>query len=150
MRVIAHRGNLFGPNPEQENHPDYLLDTISLGIEVEVDVWLVDSNFFLGHDAPEYPVNPAFIKTVAGYAWFHCKDLSSLHWFIKNAPECRFFWHQEDDFTLTSNNYIWTYPGNEVSTKSIIVDLDFTALDTYAGVAYAVCTDRAMDAMFPE
>ena len=34
-----------------------------------------------------------------------------------------YFWHQEDYFTLTSSKYIWTYPTNLVTDKSIIVDL---------------------------
>jgi len=24
MKLIAHRGNINGPNPEKENHPDYI------------------------------------------------------------------------------------------------------------------------------
>ena len=24
-----------------------------------------------------------------------------------------YFWHQTDDFTLTSHGYIWTYPGKK-------------------------------------
>ena len=31
------------------------------------------------------------------------------------------FWHQGDDYTLTSNGYIWTYPGKLLTTKSICV-----------------------------
>ena len=33
----------------------------------------------------------------------------------------KYFWHQEDDYTLTSNGYIWTYPGKKLSKKSICV-----------------------------
>ena len=29
MKLISHRGNLKGPNPEQENHPDYIWDALS-------------------------------------------------------------------------------------------------------------------------
>ena len=31
------------------------------------------------------------------------------------------FWHQEDDVTLTSEGYMWTYPGKELTTNSIAV-----------------------------
>ena len=31
------------------------------------------------------------------------------------------FWHQEDDVTLTSKGYIWTYSGKELTENSIAV-----------------------------
>jgi len=31
------------------------------------------------------------------------------------------FWHQEDDVTLTSKGYIWTYPGKDLTENSIVV-----------------------------
>ncbi|MEY4342356.1 MAG: Synechococcus phage, partial [Pseudomonadota bacterium] len=34
------------------------------------------------------------------------------------------FWHQEDDFTITSSGYIWTYPNKSITSQSIIVDLN--------------------------
>ena len=33
------------------------------------------------------------------------------------------FFHQDDDVTLTSKGYIWTYPNNMTSKKSVIVSL---------------------------
>jgi len=38
MKLISHRGNLFGPNPTNENNPDYILNAIELGYDVEIDV----------------------------------------------------------------------------------------------------------------
>ena len=31
------------------------------------------------------------------------------------------FWHQEDDVTLTSKGFMWTYPGKPLTDKSICV-----------------------------
>ena len=31
------------------------------------------------------------------------------------------FWHQDDDVTLTSKGYIWTYTGKQLTDKSIAV-----------------------------
>ena len=31
------------------------------------------------------------------------------------------FWHQEDDVTLTSKGYLWTYPNKQLTPKSIAV-----------------------------
>jgi hypothetical protein len=41
---------------------------------------------------------------------------------LKQNINC--FWHQEDDFTLTSSGFIWTYPNKNVLDNSIIVDND--------------------------
>jgi hypothetical protein len=32
-----------------------------------------------------------------------------------------YFWHQEDDYTITSKGFIWTYPGKKLFLKSICV-----------------------------
>jgi hypothetical protein len=39
MYLIAHRGNINGPNKEHENSPGYILNAIELGYDVEVDIW---------------------------------------------------------------------------------------------------------------
>ena len=54
MKLISHRGNLEGPNPERENHPDYIYEAIQAGYDVEIDIWFVDGKFKLGHDEPQY------------------------------------------------------------------------------------------------
>ena len=56
MRLISHRGNIKGPNPDQENRPWYIDEAILQGFDVEVDVWLVDDEIVLGHDFPQYYV----------------------------------------------------------------------------------------------
>jgi len=35
--------------------------------------------------------------------------------------KAHYFWHQEDDYTITSEGYIWTYPGKKLFNKSICV-----------------------------
>lgn len=139
MIKISHRGNTDGPNPDGENQPHQLVSTISQGFDIEVDVWYWYDQFYLGHDEPKHPVNDQFILDIAENSWFHCKNIEALQRFTEKYPELRFFWHQEDDYTLTSNGYIWTYPGKEVTEKSIVVDLDGSR--TYTVQPYAVCTD---------
>ena len=104
------------------------------------DTWFVNGNFFLGHDEPLYPVDPFFIMDVADMAWFHCKNLEALYIFAKNFKFCNFFWHEEDDFTLTSHNVIWTYPGKKVSKLSVLVDVDLTSGVDYDTI-YGICSD---------
>lgn len=41
---IAHRGNTRGPKPEKENQPEYILQAIHEGFDVEIDVWMFTHN----------------------------------------------------------------------------------------------------------
>ncbi len=140
-RIISHRGNLDGPNPGGENAPFQLVATISAGFDVEVDIWVEDDKFFLGHDNPLHEVDSSYIRDISKYAWFHCKNLGALDRFTRELPEYRYFWHQADDYTITSNGYIWTYPGNPATENSIIVDLEMSDIEKYGSVPYGICTD---------
>ena len=140
MIKIAHRGNQNGP-AENENEPHQLVSTLSGGFDVEVDVWKIDNDFFLGHDEPQYPVDEQFLKDIGDNAWYHCKNIEALEYFNKNLSDLRYFWHQEDAYTLTSNGYIWTYPGQTVTEKSILVHLDIPDLSKFEVMPYAICSD---------
>jgi hypothetical protein len=145
MFFIAHRGNTSGPDKEKENHPDHILSAIDLGFDVEVDIWfwhncsLSDGMFYLGHDRPQYPVDHLFIEKIKTHAWFHCKNLDALS-HISKFDDTNYFWHQNDDFTLTSKGYIWTFPGKGISDKSILLakSIDNVDLKNCAGV----CSDH--------
>ena len=73
---------------------------------------------YLGHDAPEHNITSSFLRDYP--LWIHAKNLGALYYLINN-PGLVYFWHQEDYFTLTSNGYIWTYPGQPLTPKSISV-----------------------------
>ena len=135
MFKISHRGNITGKNP-MENSPELILNAIKQGFNVEIDIRRIESNWYLGHDFPQYSVGDLFIEQNKKFAWFHCKNLEALESLDKNSH--MFFWHQDDDFTLTSTGHIWTYPGKNITSKSIIVDLNMT--QQYDNVA-GICTD---------
>ena len=137
MKIISHRGNLFGPNPTEENKEEYILNAINLGYEVEIDVWFVNGMFYLGHDKPEYKTSIDFISQNG--LWVHCKNLEALYELTKT--DLHYFWHQNDDFTLTSKNIIWTYPNKETTNNSVIVTLE-NNLEKFLNLdIYGVCTD---------
>ena len=52
MLFISHRGNLSGPQPENENKLSYIQAALDKGFSVEVDVIDFDEHdtFTLGHD----------------------------------------------------------------------------------------------------
>ena len=115
--MIAHRGNTQGPNPECENHPSYIKEALEKGYHAEVDVWLTDKGLFLGHDEPQWAVDPTFFEFQG--LWCHAKNREALEFLIKNGNNC--FWHEEDRYTLTSNGTIWAYPGHPAGTTGVQV-----------------------------
>lgn len=143
MIKIAHRGNMNGPNPELENDPEYLLKAVDAGYQIEVDIWVLDDILYLGHDGPKYHASHEFIFNLENKAWFHCKNLEALYYFTQYLPQMNYFWHETDKFTLTSRNYIWTYPGEKTTTRSILVHLDKISdgMMFDGEPPYAICSD---------
>jgi hypothetical protein len=139
MLKISHRGNLSGPSP-RENHPLYIEEAISAGFDVEVDIYLVDDQLWLGHDKPQYLTSKAFLDRYKDSLWIHCKNLAALEYFVNLKENYKYFWHEEDSYTLTSNGLIWTYPGKQITDKSIIVvrGQDVSLSDQ---VAFGICSD---------
>lgn len=124
MKLIAHRGNLFGPNPDLENSPKYLLNAANQGFDVEVDLWVKDNKLFFGHDGPLYRITPRTLARLSYHAWIHCKNVEALEWCKEQDfwDSLHYFWHQKDSYTLTSRGYIWTYPGKTVPKGGVLVD----------------------------
>lgn len=116
MILISHRGNIDGKT-EKENEPNYILQAIELGYDVEVDVWLKEDKLYLGHDEPQYITDESFLKNPR--LWCHAKDIDTLYHLLSLKTTC--FFHHLDQATLTSNNYIWTYPGYKLTVNSICV-----------------------------
>ena len=148
MKLIAHRGNIDGAKPLDENNPEYIDTAISKGYDVEVDVYYdtFDNNFYLGHDDPQYMVTPYWLAQRMENLWIHCKNIDALFHFCSKTGVYNYFWHQEDDFTVTSKGHIWTYPGKSYTPNSIIVmpewNLDiksFTDVKVYN--CFGICSD---------
>lgn len=141
MNLISHRGNLSGSMQDLENNPSYISDTIDAGFDVEIDLWFNSNGLYLGHDLPNYKISDDFLNSHKDKLWIHCKNLHALRYL--SGSDFIYFWHQEDDFTLTSNEKIWTYPCKDVLDKSIIVckDKESTKKIIEENVAYGVCSD---------
>jgi len=122
MIYIAHRGNLAGPNPDKENSPAYIDQAIEEGFDVEVDVWGGQGmDLWLGHDAGKYTVSFTFLSERMRHLWIHCKNTQAMSLLNTYAPELRYFWHQTDDYTLTSWQDIWCYPGKYPAGKHSVI-----------------------------
>jgi hypothetical protein len=119
MILISHRGNINGRFEDWENKPEYINDALSLGYDVEIDLWVVNDILYLGHDEPQYEITWEYFKDKVDKLWIHCKNIEALY-FVRET-ELHYFWHEEDTVTLTSKNYIWAYPGKQPIKGSIAV-----------------------------
>lgn len=147
MRVISHRGNINGPKSCKENHPDSILAALNQGFDCEIDVWFIKSEFFLGHDFPEYKINRDFMWE-NGNLWIHCKDFGAL----EELSCCKdlnnnVFYHNVDDYTITSKGFVWAYPGKKVGRNCVIVVKDTFEYDCieHKSIISGVCTDYPLD-----
>jgi hypothetical protein len=148
MKLIAHRGNIDGPNPLNENHPDYIVEAIDQGYDVEIDIRYdtFDKKLYLGHDDPQYVISWYWLAQYKENLWIHCKNIEALYEFSYGTSGFNYFWHQEDDFTLTSKNNIWTFPGKPYTPNSVIVmpetNIDIDRLvDLKVYNCFAICSD---------
>ena len=135
MILISHRGNINGKNSEKENHPDYILKALKMNYNVEVDVWYKNNELYLGHDNPQYKIHNDFLKNEK--IWCHAPNIAALNYLDK--IDCHYFWHQEDDVTITNRGYFWTYPGKNLTEKSICV---LPEISNYEKILCAgICSD---------
>lgn len=104
MIRIAHRGNYKGADPLRENEPTYIEEAITAGFDVEVDAWLIDGKWMLGHDFPTYEVPLSFFERSC--IWTHAKNLVGYVSLYHNT-KAHVFWHNKDDFAITSKGIKW-------------------------------------------
>jgi hypothetical protein len=136
MKIIAHRGNLHGPNPTTENKPDTIQEAIRHGFDCEIDVWLVNGVFYLGHDYPETPIPFSFLEFFSEHLWIHCKHLDSLLR-LKDTFNC--FYHDKDLYTLTSRGYVWGNINSPTNPRAIQVMPEKSG--TFSSDCFGICTD---------
>tara|TARA_Y100000022_G_C13206627_1_gene355391 strand:+ start:174 stop:617 length:444 start_codon:yes stop_codon:yes gene_type:complete len=142
MIYISHRGNLTGKKPEMENKPSYISDALNQGYHCEVDVWFVNNKFMLGHDEPKYGFPFVLFRSFYNKLWIHCKNVEAIS-ALNDFPETHllnYFWHQNDDVTLTSKGYIWAYPGKQPIKSSIAVLPEIHNDDTTHAIG--ICSDN--------
>jgi len=145
MRFIAHRGNVFGRNSERENTPSYIDEALyKYNHDAEIDVWSIDNKLYLGHDGPDTEISLTFLLYRKTRLWCHAKNLEALTVLLEHGLHC--FWHNTDDYTLTSQNIIWAYPGKSIQLPHCVCVMpERMSQDTYTlnqlQNCYAICTD---------
>lgn len=117
MKIISHRGNLKGIDPFKENDPnhlDYVLNSRPTFL-IEVDVWgdSRTNSLSMGHDEPVHHVDPIWVAKHRNRLILHCKNREAMEIVSElngttNAIE--YFYHQNDEYTITSKQNIWVHP----------------------------------------
>lgn len=149
MRFIAHRGNTAGPVPEMENRPEYIAQALAKGFGVEVDVWLLSNELWLGHDRPTYKTDRYFLQNKL--IWTHCKNNAAFLELYK-YPDINCFFQQDDDLAPTSRGYIWAHSRcSEWNDRTVVVNLsnneDEKAAYKTDRPPYAICSDYLSSAI---
>ena len=107
MHLISHRGNLTGKKPELENTPDYINAALAQGYKCEVDIFGYHNKLYLGHDDAQIETSVSYLQQDSIIA--HAKNLDALAAMLQANIHC--FYHHNDNYTLTSRNWIWAFPG---------------------------------------
>jgi len=140
MRLIAHRGNIAGRNPETENEPNHLLTLLSKGIECEIDIHFVDWKMWLGHDAPQYRFDINQFYKYNHLLWVHIKSFECNSQFVL-LDEFNYFTQDKETYSVTSFKYLWTNVGIRcVPTLSIAVLPELQSPENLHE-AIGICTD---------
>lgn len=136
---ILHRGNNNGLSPETENDPKVLLERLIEGWDVEIDLWKMNDELYLGHDAPTYKINDDILLN--DNVWIHCKNLEAYLYLRDHelSDQFNYFSHDKDIFALTSKGLIWTNIGIDIKTTGCIKVVSGNDFERIPGIG--VCTD---------
>jgi hypothetical protein len=143
MIYIAHRGNFKGKHLDYENNPNYIIDAINKSYDVEIDLWKINNELFLGHDKPDYKIDINFFIIYQSFLWTHVKNIDAIE--AANNLNLHWFWHENDTFTLTSKKIIW--PFIDVFIKGAVVnqptkESNFWSKKLYKNMTFkAICDD---------
>ena len=144
MKIISHRGLLEGPDHSIENNPSQIDSAIGYNFEVEIDLWKIDDQFYLGHDEPMLEISLNWLEIRSDKLWIHCKNIEALDFLAKNNLNFNYFSHDSDHVVLTSKKNLWVFPGKEYTENSILVALSKKCISSIVNsdiYPLGICTD---------
>jgi len=118
MILIAHRGNLYGRQPERENTPEYLNEAIHLGYHVMVDAWYHDGCFYFGERKPLWKPFPDWLPYAMNSVLLRARNPEAL--LEANKQGFNVFWHQSDSYALTSWGDLLGFYGAPICGDSFV------------------------------
>lgn len=139
MKIISHRGNIDGPNTETENTLVQIDMAIQFSFEVEIDLWNKGNDLFLGHDSPDIMISIEDLIKRKSWLWVHLKAIEAFY--LLSHLKFNLFFHQNDDYVITTGQYIWVYPGKPIVTSRSIAVLPEMVPNWDISKASGICTD---------
>lgn len=127
MLLISHRGNISGKNFKRENSQPYIQEALDAGYFVEIDIVFNGGKYYHGHEwgGCKGEVDPDFLSRNYQKLLIHCKDKESILFCAENLSPLNYFYHDRDEFTLTS--YMWIISHSRVADQIAFNDDDFVA-----------------------
>jgi hypothetical protein len=139
MEYISHRGNIDGISRQAENSISHIDRAISKGYSVEIDIWKIGLNLYLGHDRPYNIVTLEYLQFHSQKLFLHCKNHDAFEFL--NRSDFEIFWHTEEDFCLTSRGRVWAKPFSCKIKNRIEVQLSYNkGFDTTDLIG--ICSDE--------
>ena len=155
MMLIAHRGLLYGPSKDLENIPEQIEKALHLTFHVEIDLWYTRwgqseiDEWWLGHDHPTTKVDIEWLRSLPlDRVWVHAKSIPTLCKLSQETWPLHYFAHENDPVVLTSSGYLWTYPGKQLTEKSIMVLPEVSGMahvEMFSRTVQGICSDYVVD-----
>ena len=145
MKLISNKGNLRGIISEYENTPEYIEAALNSGFDVKIDLLLNDGKLFIGNDSNKIKLDIDWLEKYHNKLWLECKDINliqKLNQLDNRGAYLNYFWHENDQITLTSRGYILTYIDEPVIGGIIMTP---TIKNDKIKLCYGICSDNIMD-----
>tara|TARA_R110000772_G_scaffold249530_1_gene363778 strand:- start:18401 stop:18871 length:471 start_codon:yes stop_codon:yes gene_type:complete len=122
VKLISNKGNTEGSYADKENTPDYVLDALKKGYNVKIDIWLDDGQLRLYTNKPDAKISEMFLCNQYMFLWIQCKNIESFQYLMMYKSFLNFFYNEIDNFSLTSQRYIWTKAqgSDKLGVRSVI------------------------------
>jgi hypothetical protein len=152
MRLIAHRGNIRGKIPHLENTEPYIIDAITQGYQVEIDIWYVNQTLYLGHDDPLYKTSFEFLHKYSAKLLIHCRDLKALEFMHndKKLSKFNYFYHITEPAVISSHGDIIMHShANRCIDNSIYMLPEILGIkNRYLKKCAGICSDVIFNYVF--
>jgi hypothetical protein len=102
-----------GPDKRLENDIATIVHRCSNGLYSEIDIWYVNSKWYIGHDSPEQEITLEYL--MSPYLFIHAKNVEAFHELQQlsdaHGLNLRIFYHTEEHYALTTRGETIIYPG---------------------------------------
>ncbi len=124
MKYYAHRGNICGANPARENKIDYINEALKFGHCVEIDVRLLNGEYYLGHDKAQEKIPKEFM--IDDRILVHAKTYETFRELLK-CKRIHSFYQDNENVVISS----W---GKKVHHEDLKTTFDYTEDDIFVNL----------------